>query len=58
LSIDCAITLISAFLSRPLWPEIFAQDSERKQSFEEAVATYEVMVDTYAALGYELIQLP
>lgn len=42
----------------PRWPEIFSQDSERKQSFEKAVATYEAMVSTYAASGYELIPLP
>ena len=45
-------------LIAPPWPEIFAQDSERKQSFEEAEATYEVMVDTYAELRYEFIQIP
>jgi predicted ATPase len=42
----------------PPWPEIFARDAERKQSFEEAEATYEVMMSTYAALGYELVPLP
>jgi predicted ATPase len=30
----------------PPWPEIFGQDNERKQSFEEAQATYDVMVET------------
>jgi predicted ATPase len=42
----------------PPWPEIFALDSERKQSFEEAKATYVVMSETYGELGYELVQLP
>jgi predicted ATPase len=42
----------------PPWPEIFALDAERKQSFEEAKATYEVMDETYAGLGYELVHLP
>jgi predicted ATPase len=42
----------------PPWREIFALDAERKQSFEEAKATYEMMVETYAALGYDLIPLP
>jgi|SRR5271156_73698 len=42
----------------PPWPKIFALDAERKQSFEEAQATYEVMMETYAALGYQLIPLP
>ena len=42
----------------PPWREIFAHDTERKQSFEEAVATYEAMKETYSALGYTLIPLP
>jgi predicted ATPase len=42
----------------PPWPEIFTQDTERKQSLEEARATCEAMIETYSALGYELIPLP
>ena len=42
----------------PPWPEIFVADAERKQSFHEAQATYEVMIETYSALAYELIPLP
>ena len=42
----------------PFWPEIFARDIERKQSSEEAEATYHAMVDTYSALNYELVHLP
>jgi predicted ATPase len=42
----------------PPWQEIFALDAERKQSFEEAVATFEVMRETYSALGYDLVPLP
>jgi predicted ATPase len=42
----------------PPWPEIFGQDTERKQTFEEARATYDVMVETYAVYGYDLITLP
>jgi predicted ATPase len=45
-------------LIAPPWAEIFGTDTERKQSFEEAVATYRVLVETYEALGYELISLP
>jgi predicted ATPase len=45
-------------LIAPPWPEIFAVDGERKQSFEEAKATYEMMIETYSALGYDLIPLP
>lgn len=42
----------------PPWPKIFTQDAERKQSPEEARATCEAMIETYSALGYELIPLP
>ncbi len=42
----------------PPWPEIFGQDTERKQDFAEAVATHAAMIRTYTALGYELLELP
>ena len=42
----------------PPWKEIFAGDAERKQSFEEAQATYHALVETYSELNYELVPLP
>lgn len=42
----------------PYWPEIFAQDAERKQDPEEAEATARVMTEVYTALGYEVVPLP
>jgi predicted ATPase len=42
----------------PPWQEIFQQDRERKQDFEEAVRTFAAMVKTYTEYGYELIQIP
>lgn len=42
----------------PPWPAIFGRDTERKQSLEEAEATYDAMVATYSSLGYELLPLP
>jgi predicted ATPase len=42
----------------PPWREIFANDSERKQDFDEAVASYERCVETYRAAGYEIAELP
>jgi predicted ATPase len=42
----------------PPWAEIFAPDAERKQSFEEAVRTYEAMIAAYTAFGYDLVELP
>ena len=42
----------------PPWQAIFRGDRERKQSFDEAMRTYEAMVTTYRDYGYELIELP
>jgi predicted ATPase len=42
----------------PPWPAIFEEDAERKQTVEEAEATYHAMVDAYSGLGYELVPLP
>jgi predicted ATPase len=42
----------------PPWPEIFAQDEERKQTLDEAERTYHALVNTYTELGYELVPLP
>lgn len=42
----------------PYWDEIFAQDTERKQTRAEAEATCAVMRETYAALGYAITELP
>lgn len=46
-----------AFIAPP-WREIYSTDDERKQSFEEAVRTYEVMQEAYRSCGYQLIELP
>jgi predicted ATPase len=42
----------------PPWPEIYVHDAERKQGFEEAIQTYEVLVKAYGACGYRLVELP
>jgi predicted ATPase len=42
----------------PPWAEIFGQDAERKQSLDEAHATYEAMIGAYTGHGYELTHLP
>lgn len=42
----------------PPWPEIYKKDAERKQSFEEAVQTYEVMLQVYARYGYKTLAIP
>jgi predicted ATPase len=42
----------------PPWPEIFRQDSERKQTLDEAERTYHALTSIYKELGYELVLLP
>ena len=42
----------------PPWEAIFINDQERKQDFEEAVATYEKMVEAYTRFGYQLVEVP
>ena len=45
------------FLAPP-WPEIYTEDTERRQTLTEAVQTYERLVEVYPRYGYELIELP
>lgn len=42
----------------PPWEDIFWQDAERRQTFAEAVATHEAMVQVYTESGYGLLPLP
>lgn len=42
----------------PPWKEIFRQDRERKQDFDEAVRTHGALASVYESLGYELIAVP
>lgn len=42
----------------PPWPEIYINDSERWQSFEEAVRLHHALKETYHALHYTLLELP
>lgn len=42
----------------PPWDKIYCRDNERKQSYAEAVATYEALVKAYTDNNYELIEIP
>jgi predicted ATPase len=42
----------------PAWHEIFANDAERKQDWDEAVRSYERCVAAYRGAGYEIAELP
>lgn len=42
----------------PPWDSIFINDQERKQDFDEAIATYEKMVAAYTQFGCQLVEVP
>jgi len=42
----------------PPWKEIYVNDTERWQTFDEACILYEMLVSVYSDLGYEIIELP
>lgn len=42
----------------PPWRDIYRQDRERKQDFDEAVWTYDSLVATYTEYGYHLVEIP
>ncbi len=42
----------------PPWQAIFGQDEERRQSWQVALRTHQIMVRTYARFGYTLVELP
>ena len=46
-----------AFMLSP-WKEIYHTDSERKQTWEEAILTFKKMKATYAKYQYEIIEVP
>ena len=45
------------FMSKP-WEELFQNDEERRHSFKDAVAEYEVLILTYQNFGYQIEYLP
>lgn len=45
------------FISPP-WKALFRADAERRHTFCEAAAEYEVLVPTYRKHGYEIVLVP
>jgi predicted ATPase len=45
------------FLAPP-WREIYRQDAERKQDWDEAVRTFELVREAYFEAGYRAVELP
>ena len=42
----------------PPWKEIYKTDTERKQNFEEAILTYEILKQAYEEYEYKTIDVP
>lgn len=42
----------------PPWENIYANDNERKESFEEAATIHDHLVNIYQELSYELVEIP
>ena len=42
----------------PPWKEIYVNDDERWQTFEEAYILYEMLVSVYSDLNYHVIEIP
>lgn len=42
----------------PPWSEIYVTDADRKHDFDEAVAEYDRLAQTFPSLGYEVVPLP
>ena len=42
----------------PTWEDIYHQDTERLESFEEATAIDKSLRKTYQSFGYELVEIP
>lgn len=42
----------------PPWQEIFENDEARKQTWQEAVETFDWLKKTYTEYGYEMIEVP
>ena len=42
----------------PVWKEIYHQDAERLESFEEAIAIDKSLRKIYQSFGYELVEIP
>jgi predicted ATPase len=42
----------------PPWKDIYLTDAQRKQDWNEAVFTYNKMIQTYRSYQYDLVEVP
>ena len=54
----CAKHRYDQILILPPWKEIYVQDNERMENFEQATAIHEHLENTYRSLGYDIIKVP
>lgn len=54
----CQICRYRGVFVVPPWREIYAPDSERKESYEEAVKLHSAILQSYEDCDYEIIELP
>ena len=48
----------SSVLICPPWPEIFKNDPQRPETFEETCLLHRHLVETYTSLGFEMVEMP
>ena len=49
--------MVRVFLAPP-WQEIYTTDTERKQTYDEVIKTYGLMVEAYEDCGYDVMEIP
>lgn len=50
--------IASIVFALPPWQDIFTQDGERDQTFDDAIRVYESLTRWYEALGFECVDVP
>jgi predicted ATPase len=54
---QCRMYHKTVFITPP-WEQIYRGDEERRQSFGEAVETFNIMKTVYNRFGYDTVELP
>ncbi|WP_340199060.1 AAA family ATPase [Ascidiimonas sp. W6] len=54
----CRIHRYDQVFLLPPWKEIYTEDNERYESFEQATLIYKALKETYLSFNYELIEVP
>ena len=54
----CTKHRYDAVLILPPWKDIYVQDNERMENFEQATAIHEHLDHTYRSLGYDITEVP